>query len=119
MKRKEHQIFARFYNLLTDKQTIYILKTLTKQQIQIILDIIHNIVNGTCPVNDKTKLVKYKGFIRKLVAKGLTLKKRRNYISKIRKILPVFFQAYIEYESRIDFDSESEMGSDDDSNTGQ
>jgi len=98
---KDKKAFIIFLNDTSDQQLSRILKILTKEQLQTIIEIIYNVLHGVCTISDinKSILNKNKYLIRRLVAKRSTLTERKKLLFKSRKILPIFFQAYINYVS--------------------
>ena len=98
----KHRIaFAQFLLECSSQQFEYILKTLTKQQLQMIVEILYNVLKGVCPLSDKNKTTLYmkKRLIREVLVPRLTLVKRRQRLWKIRKFLPIFLKACLEYGS--------------------
>jgi hypothetical protein len=85
----------------TPQQRMKILKTLKKEELKLIIEIIFNVVYGVCPIFEtSTKLLlRYKGLIRQVIADGLRANQRRSILIKFRKIIPVFVQAYVKYVS--------------------
>lgn len=98
-QEKQHLIL--FLMHMSRHQLLHVLRILTKEQLRAIIEIIYNVVQGTCPVSEANKniLLKHKNLIRRLVVKRLTLSQRKRLLLKIRNILPIFFQAYIHYVS--------------------
>lgn len=60
------------------KQQIALIRTITKSQLQALVQIVYNIVYGyrTLPENDKKKLQRFKLVIRKFIAKRISTPKR-------------------------------------------
>lgn len=104
---KDKTYLAQFLLNATPQQISQMITLLSKEQLQWIIEIIYNVVQGVCPIStvDKTLLTKKKNFIRKIVSKGVTRQQRKLYLLKISKVLPVFLKAYLHYVSRTDSDS--------------
>jgi len=98
---KDKKAFIIFLNDTSDQQLSRILKLLTKEQLQAIIEIIYNVAQGVCAISEANKsiLTNHKRLIRRLIAKKSTLTERKKLLFKSRKILPIFFQAYINYVS--------------------
>ena len=92
-------------------QLKFILKTLTKDQLQTIVEIIYNVVQGLYPVSvaDKKKLNRYKSTIRKLFEPRLSRIERKRTLIKLKNIIPVFLNIYINNGSRTRRNSENEI----------
>nr|DAC81350.1 TPA_asm: gasderminX [Mytilus Mediterranean mussel adintovirus] len=86
---------------ISNNQMIQVIKILTKVQLQEIIEIIYNVVQGVCSVSDSDKILlnKHKQFIRKILLKQTTLQHKKLLLLKIRKILPIFLKAYLQYVS--------------------
>lgn len=86
---------------ISNNQMIQVIKILTKVQLQEIIEIIYNVVQGVCSVSDSDKILlnKHKQFIRKILLKQTTLQHKKLLRLKIRKILPIFLKAYLQYVS--------------------
>ena len=82
-------------------QKQFILKTLTKNQVQCIVEIVFNVMNGVIDIteNDKKILKKRKRIIREVIRTHATLIERKRHILQIKKILPLFLKAYLKYVS--------------------
>jgi hypothetical protein len=93
------------------QQVTYILKTITKDQLQIILEILYNIVNGILAISneDKQKLKKHKTILRKLIAPDLKWTSRKKLLWKIRHLVPVILQSYLKHVKRTRTDSEEKI----------
>jgi len=101
MNQEQKRHFISFLIDVPRHQLISILKILTKEQLQTIIEIIYNVVQGVCPVSESNKSIlnKNKYHIRKLVVKRSTLTERKRILLKLNNILPVFFKAFINYVS--------------------
>ena len=101
MNEEDRKCFARFLLKISTQQTCFMLKTLTKEQLQCLLEIILNVAQGVIPLtnNNKTRLKRRKESIRAAIATRTTLKQRRNRLLQIKNILPVFLKAYLKYGS--------------------
>lgn len=101
MKEDKRSCFIQFLLTCSFKQFVYILKTLTKDQLQVITEIIFNVARGVCPISDENKMVlaKRKRLIREVVLPRLTHEQRRRRLLKIKKLLPIFLEACLQYGS--------------------
>jgi len=101
MKEDDRKSFVHFLTICTPQQFEYILKTLTKDQLQVIVEILFNVVQGICPISDKNKtlLVTRKQLIREVLMSQLTTVQRRQRLQKIKKLLPIFLKACLQYGS--------------------
>jgi len=91
---KDKKAFIIFLNDASDQQLSYILKILTKEQLQAIIEIIYNVLHGVCTISEANKsiLTKHKRLIRRLVAKRSTLTRERNYYLNQEKYYQYFFK---------------------------
>ncbi|CAG2255221.1 unnamed protein product [Mytilus edulis] len=73
--------------LMCVEQITYILKTLTTNQVQVILEILYNVIKGVCPISkkNKTALMQRKRLIREVLRPDLTLNQRRRQLQKLKK----------------------------------
>ena len=101
MKQEEKTRLIMFLLDVSRQQLPSMLRILTKKQLQTIIEIIYNVVQGVCPISEDNKsfLIKYKNLIRRLVSNRATLSQRKNILIRLRNILPIFFRAYIHYVS--------------------
>lgn len=85
----------------TPHQRMQLVKTLKKEELKLIIEIIFDVVNGVCPISETSKkvLLPYKGFIRQVIADGLRANPRRSILIKLRTIILVFLQAYVQFVS--------------------
>jgi hypothetical protein len=90
---KNKKIFIKFFLDIPKQQLVRFLKIITKEQLQAIIEIIYNVVQGVCYISEinKSVLSKHKNIIRKLVSKQTTLLQRKKLLVKIHTILPIFF----------------------------
>lgn len=96
---KKEKDFLRLLLHNSDKQRKVLLKTIEKAQLNAIVQIVYNVMLGHCalPEKDKKSISKRKGAIRQFVSKGISLKKRKELLSKhFKYILP--FIAAIKFE---------------------
>lgn len=109
--RVDRQCLVQFLLSCTIHQFDHVLKTLNRDQLQIIIDIIYNVVQGICKVSDddKTKLKKKKTLIREVLLPRLTLVQRKRKLFSIRKLLPIILKACHRHGSRIDINSKTEI----------
>lgn len=82
-------------------QRIVLLKSLSKHQLKVLVEIIYNILKGVIPLSSKYKksLFKYRSSIRLLTSKKVTVKTRQSKLVKIQEIIPLIIRAYWKYES--------------------
>lgn len=88
--RQERDVLNLLLNT-SNKQKIVLLQTIEKQQLNAIVQIVYNILQGYRPLLDKDKrlLAKRKDVIRHFVSKGVSLKNRKHLLLKYFKyILP-------------------------------
>lgn len=92
MNELERQSFIQFLLICSTEQITYILKTLTKNQLQVILEILYNVIKGVCPISEKNKtaLMQRKRLIREALRPGLTLNQRRRQLQKLKKRISYF-----------------------------
>lgn len=97
---------AHFLLNATVKQISQAIKSLNKKQLEWLIEIIYNVMQGVCSISsvDKTLLTKKRKLIRKIVSKGVAYKQRKLYLLKIRGLLPIFLKTYLRYVSRTDSD---------------
>lgn len=97
----DKKTFIKFLLDIPKQQLVCFLNIITKEQLQAIIEIIYNVVQGVCPipVANKSVLSKHKNLIRALVSKRITLSERKRLLLKLRNILQIFLKAYIEYVS--------------------
>jgi hypothetical protein len=60
MKEVDRKSFVHFLLICSPQQFKYTLKTLTKNQLQVIVEIIFNMMKGICPISDKNETKQYK-----------------------------------------------------------
>jgi hypothetical protein len=98
MNEEDRICFVQFLMKATQQQQLCILKTLSKPQLQCILEIIFNVMQGVVSLteHDKAQLKRRKRFIR---ATRVTLNQRRKRLLQIKDILTVFLKAYLNYVS--------------------
>lgn len=92
-------------------QVAYILKTITKDQLQIILEILYNIINGVLAISneDKQKFQKHKTILRKLISSDLKWTSRKKLLWKIRHVVPIILQSYLNHVKRTRIDTEEKI----------
>ena len=71
------------------RQRRALLQTITKNQLRVLIEIAYNVLHGYGHIAEKDRLIQ--SIIRRLVAKGLSARKRKNllmkYVSIISKLL--------------------------------
>lgn len=102
MNEEKMKVFCMFLLMSSKEQFNYMLKSITKEQLQIILEILYNISNEIVmiPTEDKRKLKKYKTNARKLLSSDLKWTSRRRLLWKIRLVVPIILQNYLKYVKR-------------------
>ena len=101
MKKEERNCLIQFLLTCSTQQLEFLLKTFTKDQLQVIMEIIYNVAKGVCPISDKNKtiLMKRKRLIRAVLLPKLTPNQRKKGLQKIKKIFPIFLEASLRYGS--------------------
>lgn len=91
----EKRCLSNFLLSCTTQQYHYFLKTLNRDQLQIIIEIIYNVVQGVCTIvdKDKTTLKKRQRLIREILLPRLTPLQRKRKLFKIKQLLPIFLKA--------------------------
>ena len=94
MNEEDRICFVQFLMKATQQQQLYILKTLSKPQLQCILEIIFNVMQGVVSLteHDKAQLKRRQRFIRAVIATRVTLNQRRKRLLQIKNILTVILQ---------------------------
>lgn len=107
MNEEKMKVFCMFLLMSSKEQFNYMLKSITKEQLQIILEILYNISNEIVmiPTEDKRKLKKYKINARKLLSSDLKWTSRRRLLWKIRLVVPIILQNYLKYVKRTSVNS--------------
>lgn len=102
MNEEKMKVFCMFLLMSSKEQFNYMLKSITKEQLQIILEILYNISNEIVmiPTEDQRKLKKYKINARKLLSSDLKWTSRRRLLWKIRLVVPFILQNYLKYVKR-------------------
>ena len=95
MKQDEKKHLILFLMDLPKQQFAHLLKIITKEQLQAIIEIIYNVVQGVCTISEANTsiLSNHKHLIRRLITKRSTLSQRKKLLLKIRNILPIFFSS--------------------------
>ena len=86
-KLKEEAVFFNFLLTTNEKQQQLLLKTITKTQMSALIEIIYNALHGNLIISesDIKRVKRYKNDIRRLVAKGLSFKRRKELLIKYFK----------------------------------
>lgn len=81
---KNEKYFILFLLTTNRKQQKALLRTITKSQLQALVQIVYNIIHGfrSLPENDKKKLQRFRSVIRKFVSKRLSISKRTALLLK-------------------------------------
>lgn len=92
-------------------QVMHILKNITKEQMQIILEITFNIVhnNLTISTKDRNEMGKYKNIVRKILTPNINWSLRKTLLSKIRSLLPIIAKNYLSHVKRTDFNTQEKI----------
>lgn len=92
-------------------QVMHILKNITKEQMQIILEIVYNIVHNTLTISakDRNKMGKYKNLVRKILIPNINWSLRKTLLWKIRSLLPIITKNYISHVKRTDFNTQEKI----------
>ena len=101
-----------------DGQKIALLKSMTIEQMKVIIECVYNVLYGVVPMNTKTKnnLSRYKNVIRELTDKETTRVRRKKLLLKYRFVLPPIIKLVLDHINHInqndegnDSDSEAEV----------
>ena len=78
-----------------------VLQTLTVEQLKFMVEIIFNAVKGTTPLADDDKRILYRRrqAISKLLARGITIRQRKQRLLALVDVLLIFIQSYLQYGS--------------------
>lgn len=95
MKQDEKHHLILFLMDAPKQQFTHLLKIMTKEQLQTIIEIIYNVLHGVCTISDinKSILSKHKRLIRRLVTKRSTLTERKKLLLKSRKNIANIFSS--------------------------
>lgn len=93
------------------EQVMHILKNITKEQMQIILEITLNIVHNTLTIStkDRNEMGKYKNLVRKILAPKINWSLRNVLLWKIRSLLPIIAKNYLSHVKRTDFNTQEKI----------
>jgi hypothetical protein len=99
MKEVDRKSFVHFLLICSPQQFKCTLKTLTKNQLQVIVEIIFNVMKGICPISDKNKTKQYKRkrLIREVILPKLTPEQRKRRLKKHKRVLPIFLEACLKH----------------------
>ena len=88
-----------------------LIRTLTDQQLQILLEIIYNLIKGGIYISNKYKdmLATNKDNIRKVVEESISKRLRRKRLLKISGDLPIILQVFFKHESRTSFSAKEKI----------
>lgn len=112
MRKKIDQnikLFLKFLSISDKIQRQSLLRTITDNQLQLLVEIIFNLIKGVLPVSTKTKRLLYlnKDNIRKVVEESIKKSVRKKRLIKINSDLPVIVQSFLKYESRVGSDTKT------------
>lgn len=104
MKRKltaNTKLSFKFLLVSEKNQRDALIRTLTDQQLQILVEIIYNLIKGGISISNKYKemLTVNKGNIREVVEESISKRIMRKRLLKISGDLPIILQAFFKYES--------------------
>lgn len=102
MNEEKMKVFCMFLLMSSKEQFNYMIKSITKEQLQIILEILYNISNEiiTISTEDKRRLKKYIIDARKLLSSDLKWTSRKRLLWKIKLAVPIILQNYLKYVKR-------------------
>lgn len=88
---KTHEEFLRALHYLKPQYQKVLLKICNEDEINSICECIYNVLQGEIPLQkqQKNKLLKYKGILRKLISKGKNKSRRNIIIQKGGAFLPI------------------------------
>lgn len=89
---KKERDFLRLLLNTSNKQKKMLLQSIEKSQLNAIVQIVYNVLQGYRPLpkKDKKELAKRKGVIRQFVSKGVSLKRRKKLLlHNFKYILPL------------------------------
>lgn len=103
--------FSLFLASSRKQQVMYILKTLSKDQLRIILEIFYNITNGIISIStkDKIKISKYKSIVRKILGSDLKWGSRKKLLWKIKHLVPIIILNYSKHVQRAGVNSDNQI----------
>lgn len=86
-KLSQEKHFLKFLLNTNEKQQKLLIKHITKSQMDAIVEIVFNALNGNLPLStdNKKKLKRYRHVIRQLVSKGLSRSRRKKILIKYIK----------------------------------
>ena len=95
-KITKEAFFLKFLLNTNEKQQQVLIKTITKRQISVVIEIMYNVLYGNLNISsdDINKLKRYKTVIRKLVSKGLSLTKRKDLLLSYYKQILILIKPY-------------------------
>ena len=96
---EKHLALFRLLVDTTAAQRLAIVKTFNVGQIRAVLEAIHNVLRGTCPISDKVKKTLYqrRKLIRRLVSKELRRQQQQRLLVKHREVLPLLLKPVVDY----------------------
>ena len=86
-KMEKEKYFFKFLLNTSENQQKMLIKTLTKSQIGVIVEVVYNTLMGNLKISDNIKksMKRYRNVIRKFVVKGLSQRKRKAILLKYFK----------------------------------
>lgn len=92
---KKEKDFLRLLLHTSDKQKKVLIKNIEKSQLNAIVQIVYNVMLGIRPLTekDKNRIANRKTIIRQFVSKGISLKRRKELLSKHFKYILPFIAA--------------------------
>lgn len=96
MNDDKMKAFCLFKLSCSKGQVMHILKNITKEQMQIILEITFNIVHNTLTIStkDRNEMGKYKNLVRKILTPNINWTLRKALLWKIGSLLPIIAKNY-------------------------
>lgn len=92
--------FIKFLHSTTSLQRKAIMKSLTNDQLKLLIEIVYNVAMNVIPIleEDKRLLSKHKLSIRRTLEEGISKKQRQQRLLTIHKILPIFIRNYLKWQ---------------------
>lgn len=114
MKKKltrANGLVLKFLTVCDKNQRNIILRTLTDQQLQILVEIIYNLVKGGFHISKKYRdaLSLKKTNIRSVIEESISKRLRRKRLLKISEVIPIILQAFFKYESGASISTKEEI----------
>ena len=87
------------------------LRHLDVEQLRVLVEIVHNILQGIIPLTppNRKRLGKYKQLIRRVTKQGLTQRVRLRALTRLFMLIPIFIKEYFRYDSGNGIDTERKI----------